>query len=114
MCRLTSWTTDSGSVASDSLAIDPTTAWPASNRTTDGVVGEPSAFGSTTGTPASLTCATTENVVPRSMPRAGGSANGHSRGLGDCRGSRQDGQQASRPVRADAPAAPLPVQQPRG
>src|SRR5437899_9822523 len=35
--------------------------------TTDGVVRPPSAFGMTTGSPASMT-ATTELVVPRSMP----------------------------------------------
>src|SRR5260370_16706360 len=70
MWRLTSCTTDSGSVASDSRATAPTTAAPGSKSTTDGVVGEPSAFGSTTGGPAWLTWATTENVVPRSMPNA--------------------------------------------
>src|SRR5262249_51624979 len=77
MCRLTSWTTDSGSVASDSRATAPTIAWPESNRTMDGVVGEPSAFGSTTGAPAPLTCATTDIVVPRSIPNAVFSATAH-------------------------------------
>jgi hypothetical protein len=47
--------------------------WPTSrspsfvNATTDGVVRPPSAFGITTGSPPSIT-ATTEFVVPRSMP----------------------------------------------
>src|SRR5579864_3825958 len=37
------------------------------NATTEGVVRPPSAFGITTGSPASMT-ATTELVVPRSIP----------------------------------------------
>jgi hypothetical protein len=47
--------------------------WPTSrspsfvNATTDGVVRPPSAFGITTGSPPSIT-ATTEFVVPRSIP----------------------------------------------
>jgi len=41
------------------------------NPTTDGVVLEPSAFGITTGSPASST-ETTELVVPRSIPTARG------------------------------------------
>jgi hypothetical protein len=41
------------------------------NPTTDGVVREPSAFGMTTGSPASRTL-TTEFVVPRSIPTAFG------------------------------------------
>jgi len=47
--------------------------WPTSrspslvNATTDGVVRPPSAFGITTGSPPSIT-ATTELVVPRSIP----------------------------------------------
>src|ERR1700688_4651957 len=77
MCRLTSCTTESGSVASDSRATAPTTACPASKSTIDGVVGEPSAFGSTTGSPALLTCATTDIVVPRSIPNAVASATSH-------------------------------------
>jgi hypothetical protein len=39
------------------------------NATTDGVVRDPSAFGITTGSPASKTL-TTEFVVPRSIPTA--------------------------------------------
>src|SRR5580693_4145011 len=81
MCRLTSCTTEAGSVASDSRATAPTTAWPESKSTIDGVVGDPSAFGRTTGSPALLTCATTDIVVPRSMPNAvlssSGSATAH-------------------------------------
>jgi hypothetical protein len=39
------------------------------NATTEGVVREPSAFGTTVGLPASVT-AITEFVVPRSIPTA--------------------------------------------
>src|SRR6185437_12479301 len=90
MCRLTSWTTESGSVASDSRATAPTMAWPDSKRTIDGVVGEPSAFGRTTGRPAPLTWATTDIVVPRSIPNAVFSATAY------------------------APAPSLPVEPPHG
>src|SRR5512132_166458 len=52
------------------LATSPTsTSPPFANATTDGVVLEPSAFGITVGSPPSST-ATTELVVPRSMPTA--------------------------------------------
>ena len=40
------------------------------NATTDGVVRPPSAFGMTSALPPSITAATTELVVPRSMPTA--------------------------------------------
>jgi hypothetical protein len=45
------------------------TSPPLEKATTDGVVRDPSALGMTTGSPASRT-ATTELVVPRSMPTA--------------------------------------------
>src|ERR1700677_2790399 len=77
MCRLTSCTTESGSDASDSRAAAPTTACPPAKSTIDGVVGAPSAFGSTTGSPAALTWATTDMVVPRSIPKAVRSATAH-------------------------------------
>src|SRR5580693_1522019 len=77
MCRLTSWTTESGSVVSDSRATAPTTACPSSKSTIDGVVGAPSAFGSTTGCPEVPTWATTDMVVPRSIPKAVRSATTH-------------------------------------
>src|SRR6516162_8053478 len=49
-------------------AIWPTSRWPSLvNATTDGVVRPPSSFAITLGSPPSMT-ATTEFVVPRSMP----------------------------------------------
>src|SRR5689334_6240451 len=52
------------------LATSPTSASPdLANATTDGVVRPPSAFAITVGSPPSST-ATTEFVVPRSMPTA--------------------------------------------
>src|SRR3954452_11172846 len=53
------------------LAICPTRRWPSSVKaTTDGVVRLPSALGITSAWPPSITAATTELVVPRSMPTA--------------------------------------------
>ena len=57
-----------GFVTAWRLAIWPTRRSPSFEKpTTDGVVRPPSAFGITTGSPPSIT-ATTEFVVPRSMP----------------------------------------------
>jgi hypothetical protein len=57
-----------GLVTAWRLAIWPTRRSPSLvNATTDGVVRPPSALGMTTGSPPSRT-ATTELVVPRSMP----------------------------------------------
>jgi len=57
-----------GFVTACRLAIWPTRRSPSLLKpTTDGVVRPPSAFGMTTGSPPSMT-ATTEFVVPRSMP----------------------------------------------
>jgi hypothetical protein len=51
------------------LATCPTSRCPSSvNATTDGVVRPPSAFGMTSARPPSITAATTEFVVPRSIP----------------------------------------------
>src|SRR3954447_2581784 len=53
------------------LATWPTRRWPSSvNATTDGVVRAPSAFGITSALPPSIVAATTELVVPRSIPTA--------------------------------------------
>src|SRR3954467_11057817 len=53
------------------LATWPTRRWPSSvNATTDGVTRAPSAFGITSAWPPSIVAATTEFVVPRSMPTA--------------------------------------------
>jgi hypothetical protein len=50
-------------------ATCPTRRRPSSvNATTDGVVRPPSAFGMTSARPPSMTAATTELVVPRSIP----------------------------------------------
>ena len=52
------------------LATWPTSRCPSGvNATTDGVTRPPSAFGSTCGVPPSI-AATTELVVPRSIPTA--------------------------------------------
>src|SRR3954467_7478465 len=57
-----------GLVTAWRLATWPTSRSPSLvNATTEGVVRPPSAFGMTTGSPPSMT-ATTELVVPRSMP----------------------------------------------
>ena len=70
MWRLTDRIVRSGLVMAWRLATSPTrTSPPLEKATTDGVVREPSALGMTTGSPASRT-ATTELVVPRSMPTA--------------------------------------------
>ena len=70
MYRLTDRKVRSGLVMAWRLATSPTSTSPALlNATTDGVVRAPSELGMTTGSPASRT-ATTELVVPRSMPTA--------------------------------------------
>src|SRR5664280_1065204 len=70
MCRLTERMVRSGLVMAWRLATSPTSTSPdLANPTTDGVVRPPSALGMTTGSPASNT-ATTELVVPRSIPTA--------------------------------------------
>ena len=57
-----------GLVTAWRLATWPTSRSPSLvNATTDGVVRPPSALGMTTGSPPSMT-ATTELVVPRSIP----------------------------------------------
>ena len=68
MKRLIEKTVFCGFVTAWRLAIWPTSRSPSLvNATTEGVVRPPSAFGITTGSPPSST-ATTELVVPRSMP----------------------------------------------
>src|SRR5688500_1927320 len=69
--RLTDRMVRSGLVMAWRLATSPTrtSADPLAKPTTDGVVRPPSALGMTVGSPASRT-ATTELVVPRSMPTA--------------------------------------------
>ena len=70
MCRLIERNVRSGLVIAWRLATSPTRTSPALLKaTTDGVVREPSELGMTTGSPASRT-ATTELVVPRSIPTA--------------------------------------------
>src|SRR5438093_10368927 len=70
MCRFTERTVRSGLVIAWRLATSPTSTSPVLEKpTTDGVVRPPSALGTTVGSPASRT-ATTELVVPRSMPTA--------------------------------------------
>src|SRR3954469_5374733 len=70
MWRLTERTVRSGLVIAWRLATSPTRTSPVLEKaTTDGVVRAPSALGMTEGSPASST-ATTELVVPRSMPTA--------------------------------------------
>jgi hypothetical protein len=70
MCRFTDRIVRSGLVMAWRFATSPTRTSPfLANATTEGVVREPSALGMTTGSPASRT-ATTELVVPRSMPTA--------------------------------------------
>jgi hypothetical protein len=60
----------SGLVIAWRFATSPTRISPLfENATTDGVVRAPSALGTTVGSPPSRT-ATTEFVVPRSMPTA--------------------------------------------
>src|SRR4029450_13187921 len=70
MLRLTDRMVRSGLVMAWRFATSPISPSPPLEKaTTDGVVREPSALGMTTGSPASRT-ATTELVVPRSMPTA--------------------------------------------
>src|SRR5207244_11900956 len=70
MWRLTERTVRSGFVIDWRLATSPTSTSPVLEKaTTDGVVRAPSELGITAGSPASKT-ATTEFVVPRSMPTA--------------------------------------------
>src|SRR5258705_10944667 len=70
MWRFTDRIVRSGLVIACRLATSPTSTSPVfENATTDGVVRAPSALGMTEGSPASST-ATTELVVPRSMPTA--------------------------------------------
>src|SRR5512132_4134707 len=70
MCRLTERTVRSGLVTACRLATSPTSTSPVLERaTTDGVVRAPSALGITVGSPPSRV-ATTELVVPRSIPTA--------------------------------------------
>ena len=70
MCRLTDRTVRSTLVTACRLATSPTRTSPfLAKATTDGVVREPSALAMTVGSPPSRT-ATTELVVPRSMPTA--------------------------------------------
>src|SRR5215217_6866959 len=70
MWRLIERNVRSGLVMAWRLATSPTRTSPDFEKaTTDGVVREPSAFGMTTGSPPSRT-ATTELVVPRSIPTA--------------------------------------------
>src|SRR3954468_20440064 len=70
MWRFTERIVRSGLVMAWRLATSPTRTSPVlENATTDGVVRPPSEFGATTGSPASRT-ATTELVVPRSIPTA--------------------------------------------
>jgi hypothetical protein len=68
--RFTERTVRSGFVMAWRFATSPTRISPFfENPTTEGVMRDPSAFGMTTGSPASRT-ETTEFVVPRSMPTA--------------------------------------------
>src|SRR6267142_1317535 len=69
MNRLTEYTVCSGSSTRTRLAAAPTTAsaWAAGKCTTDGVKRRPSASAMTNGMPES-TVATSELVVPKSMP----------------------------------------------
>src|SRR5215203_5237828 len=72
MWRLTERIVRSGLVIAWRLATSPTRTSPSlANATTEGVVRDPSALGITVGSPASRT-ATTEFVVPRSIPTAFG------------------------------------------
>src|ERR1700686_2433005 len=70
MWRFTERTVRSGFVIDCRLATSPTSTSPVFEKaTTEGVVLAPSELGMTAGSPASKT-ATTEFVVPRSMPTA--------------------------------------------
>src|ERR671919_2161842 len=75
MWRLTDRMVRSGLVMAWRLATSPvSTSPPLEKATTEGVVRAPSAFGITVGCPPSRT-ATTEFVVPRSIPTAFGIGN---------------------------------------
>src|SRR6202046_5281370 len=70
MWRFTERMVRSGLGIACRLATSPTRTSPVLEKpTTDGVVRPPSAFGITTGSPASITL-TTELVVPKSIPTA--------------------------------------------
>jgi hypothetical protein len=70
MCRFTERMVRSTLVTACRFATSPTSTSPfLANATTLGVVREPSAFAMTSGSPPVRT-ATTELVVPRSMPTA--------------------------------------------
>ena len=70
MCRFTERMVRSTLVTAWRLATSPTSTSPfLAKATTDGVVRAPSALAMTVGSPPSRT-ATTEFVVPRSMPTA--------------------------------------------
>src|SRR5688500_10739926 len=70
MCRFTDEMVRSGLVTAWRLATSPTSTSPdLENPTTEGVVRAPSALAMTVDSPPSRT-ATTEFVVPRSMPTA--------------------------------------------
>src|SRR4051794_26714444 len=71
MKRLTEYSVASGLRTAWRLATCPTSRCPSSvNATTDGVVRPPSALGMTSAWPPSIVAATTELIVPRSMPTA--------------------------------------------
>ncbi|CAB4540528.1 unannotated protein [freshwater metagenome] len=70
MCRLTDAMVRSTFVTAWRFAVSPTSTSPSFvNATIDGVVRKPSALAMTVGSPPSRT-ATTELVVPRSIPTA--------------------------------------------
>src|SRR5262245_49886951 len=68
MSRLAKSATRSGSRAAAFTASFPTTTALESNSTTLGVMASPSLLGIVHGRPVPSRCATTENVVPRSIP----------------------------------------------
>src|SRR3954470_16115797 len=71
MKRLTEYSVASGLRIACRLATCPTSRWPSSVKaTTDGVVRAPSALTITSAWPPSIVAATTEFVVPRSIPTA--------------------------------------------
>src|SRR3954447_16505808 len=94
--RFTERIVRSGLVMAWRFATSPTRTSPVfENATTDGVVRAPSELGMTTGSPASRT-ATTELVVPRSMPTALGMgclllSSGWTLGQNRCLGRSGDG-----------------------
>src|SRR6478609_2951425 len=103
--RLTDRMVRSGLVMAWRLATSPTSTSPfLAKATTDGVVRLPSALGMTTGSPASRT-ATTEFVVPRSIPTALGmvccSCVRGCQGEGRAKGLPADSQPATRKLECD-------------